>query len=914
MTKTVAVIDGNSLMHRAYHAVPPTMTAPDGTPTNAAFGFISMLMKFIETAHPDAIICAFDKGKPTFRIKALSQYKAQRPPMDDDLRVQFPIIENLLDAMGIPVVTLKGWEGDDILGTISARDEELGYKTLLVTGDKDAYQLVSDLTHVVTTKKGITDVVIYGPDEVKERYGVTPEQFTDFLGLKGDKVDNIPGVPGIGDKRAASMLQAYGNLEGIYDNLDKFKGKQLENLTNHKDDAFLSREVATIVRDADLDIDPSEVSFPSFDVQEVTKAFSDVRFMAHLHKVLSLVDQDEPETAASFETSLECVEGERALEDLDGALKAQRAARNAQAEVVGLQPDGGAGEASADALGADAEGAASPVVPLAVAFKRSAQASLFDSGLTVAVLLQDEVALFRDAQAQEALARVIREASFAAYDVKALVECVFPRNTAQQAFVSAEEVLSMDAFDVALAGYVADSNNGASSLSALMERYAAVVLPEETDDDKALALEVEAVAALVEPLRKVLSERNATTVYETIDLPLVGVLALMERVGAALDADHLAALATDAGLEIERLRSAIYEAAGHEFNVDSPKQLSTVLFDEIGLKPIKKNQRGYSTDAKVLKELSSEHELPGLVLEYREYAKIKSTYIDALPRMRAADGRVHTSFNEMVTTTGRLSSSDPNLQNIPVRTDFGRSIRTCFVPLHEGEVFLSADYSQIELRLLAHLSGDEHLIEEFCSGEDFHARTASRVFGIPVEQITPQLRSRAKAVNFGIVYGQQAYGLAQSLDIPFYEAKEMIDRYFEAYPGVRTFLDDIVAKAHERGYAETLFGRRRYIPELKAKNPAQRGFGERTAMNHPMQGTAADIIKLAMRQVEEALVEGEYKTRLLLQVHDELDLSVPEDEVASVSELVKGIMESVVKLSVPLVADVCTGKNWAEAH
>ena len=376
----------------------------------------------------------------------------------------------------------------------------------------------------------------------------------------------------------------------------------------------------------------------------------------------------------------------------------------------------------------------------------------------------------------------------------------------------------------------------------------------------------------------------------------------------------MAALAKDAGLEIDRLRNAIYEAAGREFNIDSPKQLSAVLFDEIGLKPIKKNQRGYSTDAKVLKELSAEHELPGLVLEYREYAKIKSTYIDALPRMVADDGRVHTSFNEMVTTTGRLSSSDPNLQNIPVRTEFGRHIRTCFVPLNEGEVFLSADYSQIELRLLAHLSGDEHLIEEFCSGEDFHARTASRVFGIPVEEITPELRSRAKAVNFGIVYGQQAYGLAQSLDIPFYEAKEMIDRYFEAYPGVRHYLDEVVAQAHIDGYALTLFGRRRYIPELKAKNPAQRGFGERTAMNHPMQGTAADIIKLAMRKVMDRLVEGGYQSRLMLQVHDELDLSIPKDEVEEISALVKEVMESVVKLSVPLVADVSTGKNWAEAH
>ena len=879
MSKTVAVIDGNSLMHRAYHAVPPTMTAPDGTPTNAAFGFISMLVKFIEMAQPDAIICAFDKGRPAFRMEALAQYKAQRPPMDDDLRVQFPVIEKLLDSMGIPVVSLKGWEGDDILGTIAARDEELGYRTLLVTGDKDAYQLVSDLTRVVTTKRGITDVVIYGPEEVEDRYGVTPSQFTDFLGLKGDKSDNIPGVPGIGDKKAASMLQSYGNLEGIYENLDKFKGKQLENLTEHKDDAFLSRQVATIVRDADIDIDPSEVSFPNFEVEEVTKAFSEVRFMAHLNKVLGLAGASGAASQApTFEVASEVCEGQEAREALDAYLSESRE------------------------------------TPLAISWKREAQASLFDSGLSVAVLLDEKVAFFREDEALEVLARIVREVPFATFDAKALVECVFPRDESQKAWVSAQEVLAMSAFDVALAGYVVDSNTGVSTLSALMERFAAAVLPEEEDTDKALVLEVSAIAALIDPLTQALEEREVYTVYQEIDAPLIGVLACMERIGAAIDTDHLAMLSKDAGAEIERLRNAIYTSAGREFNIDSPKQLSEILFDEIGLKPIKKTQRGYSTDAKVLKELSSEHELPQLVLEYREYAKIKSTYIDALPRMIAQDGRVHTSFNEMVTTTGRLSSSDPNLQNIPVRTEFGRNIRTCFVPLHEGEVFLSADYSQIELRLLAHLSGDEHLIEEFCSGEDFHARTASRVFGIPVEDITPELRSRAKAVNFGIVYGQQAYGLAQSLDIPFYEAKEMIDRYFEAYPGVRHYLDDVVAQAHECGYAATLFGRRRYIPELKAKNPAQRGFGERTAMNHPMQGTAADIIKLAMRQVMEKLVEGSFGAQLLLQVHDELDLSVPAQEVEEVSALVKEVMESVVDLSVPLLADVSSGRNWAEAH
>ena len=872
MPKTVAVIDGNSLMHRAYHAVPPTMTAPDGTPTNAAFGFLSMLLKFIEMEQPDALVCAFDKGRPKFRMEALEQYKAQRPPMDEELKAQFPVIENLLAAMNVPVVALPGWEGDDILGTVAARDEELGYRTLLVTGDKDAYQLASDLTKIVTTKRGITDVVIYGPEEVEERYGVTPAQFTDFLGLKGDKADNIPGVPGIGDKKAASMLQAYGNLEGIYANLDKFKGKQLENLTNYKDDAFLSRQVATIVRDADFELDLESISFPDFNAEQVTEAFTDVRMMVHLAKILKLQGGE----AASID-----------LGSWDNFIEGDEAKAAIELPAEGYVP---------------------------VAWALDPQASLFGDGLTLAVNLGDSTALFHDEEAKEALAFLVREREIATADAKSLLQVVFPADTAQDSLVSRGEILDARMFDVALAAYVADSNNGAATLNALMERYAGAVLPDEKDPQKQVALQAAAIGALVDPLAQELEKEGARKVYDDIDLPLVGVLACMERTGAALDVGHLKALNESTGAEVDRLRAAIYASAGHEFNVDSPKQLSEVLFNELGLTPKKKTRSGYSTNASVLKELTEEHELPGLMLEYREYAKIKSTYIDALPRMRAEDGRVHTSFNEMVTTTGRLSSSDPNLQNIPVRTDFGRQIRTCFVPLGEGEVFVSADYSQIELRLLAHLSGDEHLIASFNSGEDFHASTASRVFGVPMDDVTPQMRSRAKAVNFGIVYGQQAYGLSQSLHIPFYEAKEMIDRYFEVHPGVRTYLDDVVAQAHKDGYAVTLFGRRRYIPELKAKNAAQRGFGERTAMNHPMQGTAADIIKLAMRQVQDELVARDLGTRLMLQVHDELDLSVPESEVEEVSDLLTSVMESVVELSVPLLVDVSAGANWAEAH
>ncbi len=875
MPKKIAVIDGNSLMHRAYHAVPPTMNAPDGTPTNAVFGFVAMLLKFIDIAGPDALVCAFDAGRPAFRMEALEQYKAQRPPMDEDLKVQFPIIEELLSAMNVPVVRVKGWEGDDVLGTIAARDEELGFETLLVTGDKDAYQLATDKTRIVTTKKGITDVAIYGPAEVEERYGVRPDQFIDFLGLKGDSSDNIPGVPGIGDKGAAKLLQAYGSLEGIYEHVDELKGKQKERIVENKDMAFLSRKVATIVRDLDFPLDLEACSFPSFNPDAVTEAFGKVRFNAHLSRVLKLVGREPVKKPAALAV-----------------------------EPVVLGPE-------ADALVdvAIARGEA-----LGVAFVEPEQASLFSAGLHCAVSTGEGTAVFSDDAGLAAFARVVRAGTFASLDVKADVHRVYPADTARKALVDDGDLMSMRAFDLGLAGYVLNSSVAEYSYDALLDAYCGGTLPEAKDDAGLAAVRAAAARALVGPLTEAIERDGSRRAYFDIDLPLVAVLAVMERTGAAVDCDRLAELGASTQVELDDLRGRVFAMAGEEFNLDSPKQLSRILFDVLGLTPLKKNQRGYSTDAGVLKELAKVHELPDLVLRYRELAKVKSTYIDALPRMRAEDGRVHTSFNETVTTTGRLSSSDPNLQNIPVRTEFGRQIRECFVPLEEGSLFLSADYSQIELRLLAHLSGDEHLVAAFCSGADFHAATAARVFGLAVDEVTPELRSRAKAVNFGIVYGQQAFGLSQSLGIPFGEAKEMIDRYFEAYPGVRAYLDDTVAAAKEKGYAETMFGRKRHIPELRAGNANQRGFGERTAMNHPMQGSAADIIKLAMVEVQRRLKEGGFCAKLLLQVHDELDFSVPAEEAERLSAMVKEVMEGAASLRVPLVADVSFGATWAQAH
>ena len=874
MPKKVAVIDGNSLMHRAYHAIPASMAAPDGTPTNAVFGFMQMLLKFIEDAEPDAVVCAFDAGKPQFRIEELEQYKAQRPPMDAELRSQFPIIEELLDALNIPVIKVKGWEGDDILGTIAARDEALGYETLLVTGDKDACQLATPLTSIVTTKRGITDVTISGPREVAERYGVTPEQFPDYLGLMGDTSDNIPGVPGVGPKRASELLQRFGSLEGIYDHVDEVRGKVGQNLAENKDLAFLSRRIATIVRDLDFDIDLEAASFPDFDQDQVEAVFGRYSLASALKRVLAMAGAEQGHLLVLDDYGL-VREGAEAQALIDDALAA--------GERIGI----GFHTRDEDQLFATTVGAFST-----------------EAG----------TALLTDGEALAAFARIVEEGRFAALDVKLAMHLLCPVDTLKPTEVPYATLAKSDGFDLALAAYVLKSSMQSYTYESLAEEYLGGMLPDVPADLDPAVADAVAARVLAPALAEALPKEGAAGVYDDIDLPLVPVLASMERVGARIDCERLAQIGKETQADIDELAARIYELAGEEFNIDSPKQMQRILFEVLGLKPKKKILTGYSTNATTLKELAKEHELPELVLHYRELTKIKSTYIDALPPLRLADGRLHTQFHQTVTTTGRLSSSNPNLQNIPVRSEFGRNIRACFLPLAPEQLFVSADYSQIELRLLAHLSGDEGLIEAFNSGADFHASTAARIHGVPLDEVTPELRTHAKAVNFGIVYGQQAFGLAQTLDIAVDEAQAIIDRYFDAYPGVRRYLDEVVEQAREKGYAETMFGRRRYIPELRVKNRNQRSFGERTAMNHPMQGSAADIIKLAMREVMDRLQSGGFAAELMLQVHDELDFSAPPDEVEGLSAMVREAMEGVVELKVPLLVDVTAGKDWAEAH
>lgn len=909
--RTFAVIDGNSLMHRAFHAVPPTMNAPDGRPTNAIFGFLNMFLKMIDAFNPDGVVVAFDKGKPRVRMEMLPQYKAQRPPMDPDLHAQFPMIKELLTALNVPILQSEGWEGDDILGTMARLGEEAGCDMLLVTGDRDMYQLVTEHVNVVSTRKGLSDVAIMTPESVDDLYhGITPALVPDFYGLKGDTSDNIPGVPGIGPKKASALIAQYGSLDEVIAHADEVKGKMGENLRAHIDDALLSRKVATIRTDAPVELDFDETSFPAFSADEVSAALGTLGIIAMQNRFLALIGGEGGAAASSVFEIPAMVRAAAGDADALGAVAAEVSRAIDAGEWVAAVVDDDKEEGALFGL----------TRTLWLATSKGLFALEEGDGGTTAVV---DGFNFAHGVIAGVLARLFVEGRVASPDMKALLHELSPIDSSELELMDPLATDSTRIFDTVVAAYLLDSDRSEFDEAYLADTYLQMALPAARgaegagEDAPAPAARTAALTlALVAPLRECMARENAANVFDGIEMPLVPVLAKMERAGMLVDPDRLHSLSEGLATQITEVERSIRDLAGDEtFNIGSPMQLSHVLFDVMGLptKGLKKTKRGYySTNAKVLSDLARDHEIVRLILDWREKSKIKSTYLDTLGPLRRGDGRVHTTYNQTITATGRLSSSDPNLQNIPTRSELGRTVKTAF-SAGEGSVFLAVDYSQIELRLLAHLSGDEHLVRAFNEGEDFHAETAARVFGVPVSEVTPDLRSRAKAVNFGIVYGQQAYGLSQSLHISMAEARDMIDRYYEAYPGVRTFLDNVVARAKQTGYAETMYGRRRHIPELKAKNPQLRGFGERTAMNHPMQGTAADIIKIAMTRVSRRLEEEGFAAHMILQVHDELDFECPIDEVERLTTMVRDVMEHVVDLHVPLIAEASTGVTWADA-
>jgi DNA polymerase-1 len=899
--RTIAVVDGNSLIHRAFHALPPTMTAPDGRPTNAVFGFLQMLLKAVEVLGPDGVVVAWDAGRPAFRSDVLEQYKMQRPPTDPGLKQQFPMVREILDAMGVPQVAAEGWEADDLLGTLAAQAEEHGLDVLLITGDRDAFQLVDDRVKVVSTRRGLTDIAVYDREGVHERLGVWPEQVPDYLGLKGDASDNIPGVPGVGEKTAAKLIAEHGSVEAVLAAADEIKGRLGENLRSHGAAARISREVATIRRDAPIDLSLADVSFGRFDEEALLALFTEYSFTTLMNKVflaarragtgqrsapasgpgerpeaLRVADEDvEPAAGEDGSSTWPVTSGPGAAETALGWLEGDRSSWVG----VALAAEGGETLLPSDDLGVARPG-------------------------MVVVVSGEEV--------HPLLHSLMTSARVAAGDTKALLQRLCPPGVCG----ADDELDTVDPtglFDIAVAAYLVDSSRSSYDLDSLYPEYLGHRLARSHGETAAAGDSARAAVELAPVLAKRLEEQESTTCFGRIEMPLVPVLARMERVGVGVDVDVLAALSEETGTLARALVARIQEEAGVEFNVDSPKQLAEVLFERMGLPSGKRTKTGYSTDASVLGALAESYPVAGLVLEYRELTKLKSTYIDALPRLIAADGRLHTTFNQTVAATGRLSSSNPNLQNIPVRTELGRRIRAAFVPADSGDVIVSADYSQIELRILAHLSQDPGLIEAFTSGADFHQATAARVFGLDPAEIDAEHRRRAKAVNFGIVYGISAHGLSASLGIGRSEAQAMIERYFEAYPGVREYLDRTVAEAHRDGFAVTLYGRRRRIPELGSSNYNLRSFGERTAMNHPMQGTAADIMKLAMIEVDRRLRADGFASRMVLQVHDELVFETPPDELGRLEEMAVTAMAGVAELAVPLEVSVSAGADWAAA-
>ncbi|HBQ30672.1 MAG TPA: DNA polymerase I, partial [Mitsuokella multacida] len=869
--KRFLVLDGSSLIFRAFYALPPDLSDSHGQPTGAIFGLSNMLTKLIAEQQPNLMALAFDKSRHTFRTERYADYKGTRDKTPEELLSQFPLLREFTANMGIPFLEKDNYEADDIIGTLATQAAAEGYDVRVVTGDRDALQLVRPNLRVLLTKKGISELKDYDTAAFEEEYGFEPLKLIDLKGLMGDTSDNIPGIPGVGPKTASKLLLAYGSVENVLAHVEDVSGKKLkERLMEYADQARLSKELATI-----------ELHVPDLDFVE-----EDYRIQPDMEKMQAFCNDHE---VRAVWRNFERLYGPAELAlDLDGA-------GNGAAEQ----------DLSFDLWDEAAVKAAAKAPYLAVSGIFSGPAPFASlEGLAVVAGPDAEKAGFvpKDSAAFPALLTLLES------EEKAVV---FGLKRYDQAGVRGQN----DFFDIELAAYLLEPERSKYALPELSQKYLQEMAPESFADERSQAVwEAKTISRLYPLLGAKLEEEELTHLMDTVELPLVEVLAAMEQNGVYVNRAHLAEKTEEVADRLQTIEQSIYEMAGHTFNLNSPKQLGTVLFEELDLPVRKKTKTGYSTNAEVLESLRLEHPIVEQILAYRLWSKLKSTYLDGITGLIRMDtGRVHTSFNQTVTATGRLSSSDPNLQNIPVRTEEGRMIRALFEPGEGYDYLLSADYSQIELRLLAHMSGDENFIDAFKRGQDIHARTAAEVFGIPLEEVTPELRRHAKAVNFGIVYGISDFGLARNLHISRKEAGDYISRYFERYPGVRAFMDKVVAEAHETGYVTTMFGRRRELPAIKSRNFNQRMLAERMAMNTPIQGTAADVIKLAMIAAYHRLKEAGVKSRILLQVHDELVLEVVESELDVVQAILRESMEHVVALSVPLIIDIHWGRNWAEA-
>lgn len=863
MADKFLVIDGSSLIHRAFFALPPLMTK-QGLHTGAVYGLCNMLLKLLGDLQPTYMAVAFDKSRKTFRTELYADYKGQRKPTPSELSEQFPLAMKVLGTMGIPTLELDNYEADDIIGTFAVHAPE-DVEVIIVTGDRDELQLVDTRTKVYYTKRGISDIQIFDEAEFAANYeGLVPKQLIELKGLMGDASDNIPGVPGVGPKTALKLIKEYGDVETVLENIDKVSGKALKaKLADNKESALLSKKLATICTEAPVDTDIAKYALAPLR-EEARTLLQDLEFRNMYDRFASVLGGAQH----SFDLFGETVEQESAptehvtlpaqAEQLFAALKACREAVPVAVTVSGQLPE---------LYFSRAELLVEGKVYILDSF--SSCWDKFDAWLA-------------DADCKKLTV-----------DSKELYKCCLCRKVQAQGIVD----------DVALAAYLADPGHNSYALADLSKRYLASTLPTDCEN----------IALLAVQLREQLKEYEQLALYEELELSLAPVLAKMELSGITPDMELLAQLNEDMTARIAQLEKQAMEQAGEEFNLKSPKQLGVILFERLQLPVIKKTKTGYSTDAKVLEALEGKHPLIATILEHRKLAKLQSTYLDGLkPLVNAKTGRIHTHFQQTVTVTGRLSSTDPNLQNIPTRTEEGKQIRRIFVPGAGYDYLMSCDYSQVELRILACIAQDELLLDAFRHGQDIHARTAAEVFGVPLAEVTHEMRSRAKAVNFGIVYGISDFGLAKQLDVGRKEAAGYIESYFSRYTGVKKYMEDIVAKAREQGYVSTLMGRRRYLPDIRHSNFNLRSFAERTAINTPIQGTAADIMKKAMIDVERALEQAGCKSRILLQVHDELVLEVTEDERERVAELVRETMQAAASLEIPLLADVNFGKNWAE--
>jgi DNA polymerase-1 len=884
------LIDGNSLVYRAFFALPETIATSKGQPTNAIFGFASMLVKILTEHGPKSTVVVWDAGM-SGREKVSADYKAQRTSRPDLLREQWPHMEPLVDAFGYRNVKVDGYEADDVIATLAERAREQGIDVTIVTGDRDAFQLIEDSEDgkggikVMATSRGITETKLYDRQAVIDRYGIPPESIPDFYGLKGDTSDNIPGVPGIGDKTASDLLQRFGDLDTVLASVDEISGaKRKENLTNHADDARMSRQLATAVRDVDLDIDLEECLADEPDRARLREVFREFELRAPLERLEEALGEDEAAPREVAATTIEARAREirpSGLADLDGELATLAAARGEPEEdapAEGEEPKAPPAELSLDLE------AASPQPPL----KFAAYAG-------------GEEVLTGEAETLAAITLAWGDRPVVAHDWKSLAASEEPCDAPPLEH------------DTMVAAYLLDPAGRAYPLDELADREGFGAKIEGANGD-GFGLPARAVVtrALAERQREELESEGLAHLFKEVELPLVDVLVDLERAGIKLDTRRLAEISTDVQAQIETLETEIHELAGTEFTIGSPQQLGEILFEKLGLSRKRRGKTGFSTDARVLQAIRSEHEIIPKVERWRELSKLKSTYLDALPLLVDERSRLHTTFNQTATTTGRLSSTDPNLQNIPIRTELGREIRQCFVA-EEGRRLISVDYSQVELRVLAHVCDEQVLKDIFARGEDVHTATAAEMFGVEPKDIDPGTRSKAKMINFGIVYGLSAYGLADRLDIPQDEAGEFIARYLDRFPRVREYIEKTIEQATEDGYVTTIFGRKRRIPELRSRKWQTRSLGERLAVNTPIQGSAADIIKVAMVRSVDALRDAGLGTRLVLQIHDELLFEAPVAEVEAATEIVVREMAGAYDLDPPLAVDAGSGENWLAA-